>query len=668
MAWKPVLTSDFGVHGPDCRFVPPDADTNAHMTFSGVNSLPRGHGFHVKQLSASDVRNGHRPGHSANPAFKGRRYSKGPEMPRQQRRLAAIVSADVVGYSRLMQADEAGTHSRLKDVYRSLVAPKIEEYGGRVVKLMGDGLLAEFPSVVSATEWALEVQTAISTASADEPSELRIEYRVGVNLGDVIVDGEDLYGDGVNIAARLQEIAPPGGICLSEGAFQQVRGKVRAEFADGGKATLKNIVGEQQVWRWPGATPAVVLSSVDVSLPVPGFAGRPAIAVLPFENLSRDPEQEYFVDGIAEDILTRLAMWRRFPVIARKSSFSYKGRSIGMKEVGRELGARYILEGSVRKAGNRVRITGQLIDAVGAYHIWAERYDRSIEDVFAVQDEIADAIVTALEPAVGRAEMQRAQRKNPENLDAWDLYQQGMWFLSKTTREDTERARALFRQSAAEDPNFAAPFAGLGLLGFLEVSLGYTANPAQAMATARVAAATSVRLDELDPLAQVALGYASSWNREYDAGVTAARRAVELNPSFALGYHCLGGANFLAGRFDEAVVAMERAVRIGPSDPWLFLFLNGVAGCRYMLKDYERSVEAAQLSVERFEQYPSGPRFLAMSLAQLGRKEEAARALTHFLNLSPGHTLASARHSYPLRQRADLEHFLDGLVKAGLPA
>jgi adenylate cyclase len=420
--------------------------------------------------------------------------------------------------------------------------------------------------------------------------------------------------------------------------------------------------------RMPSATPAVVLSSVDVSLPVPGFAGRPAIAVLPFENLSRDPEQEYFVDGIAEDILTRLAMWRRFPVIARKSSFSYKGRSIGMKEVGRELGARYILEGSVRKAGNRVRITGQLIDAVGAYHIWAERYDRSIEDVFAVQDEIADAIVTALEPAVGRAEMQRAQRKNPENLDAWDLYQQGMWFLSKTTREDTERARALFRQSAAEDPNFAAPFAGLGLLGFLEVSLGYTANPAQAMATARVAAATSVRLDELDPLAQVALGYASSWNREYDAGVTAARRAVELNPSFALGYHCLGAANFLAGRFDEAVVAMDRAVRIGPSDPWLFLFLNGVAGCRYMLKDYERSVEAAQLSAERFEQYPSGPRFLAMSLAQLGRKEEAARALAHFLNLSPGHTLASARHSYPPRQRADLEHFLDGLAKAGLPA
>jgi adenylate cyclase len=592
---------------------------------------------------------------------------------RVERRMAAILAADVVGYSRLMGVDEEGTLAELKALRAGSINPKVAEHHGRIVNTTGDGLLVEFSSIVDAVRCAVEIQREVAERNAVIPAGKRIEFRIGINLGDVIIDEGDIFGDGVNIAARLEAMADPGGICVNRVVRDQVRDKLDIAFEDMGEQQVKNIARPVRAYRVqlaekPVAASTVMLSSVDVSQPVPGFGGRPAIAVLAFENLSRDPEQEYFVDGIAEDILTRLAMWRHFPVIARKSSFSYRGRSIDVKNVGRELGARYILEGSVRKAGNRVRITVQLIDAAGAYHVWAERYDRSMEDVFAVQDEIADAIVTALEPAVGRAEMQRAQRKNPENLDAWDLYQRGMWFLSKTTAEDTERARTLFRQSAAEDPNFAAPFAGLGLLGFLEVSLGHAVDPAHAMAIARVAAAESVRLDELDPLAQVALGYASSWNRQYDAGLTAARRAVELNPSFALAYHSLGGANFLAGRFEEAVVAMERSVRIGPSDPWLFLFLNGVAGCRYMLRDYERSVEAARLSTERFEQYPSGPRFLAMALAQLGREEEAARALARFLTLSPGHTLAAARNSYPFRHEADVQHFLGGLAKAGLPA
>ena len=584
------------------------------------------------------------------------------------RRLAAIVVVDVAGYSRLMGGDEEGTLAALKTHRRELLDPKIAAHNGRIVKTTGDGVLLEFASVLDAVRCCVEVQQAMPERNFDTPEDLRMLFRIGINLGDIIIDDDDIHGDGVNVAARLEGLAEPGGICISGSVHEQVRDRIDQAFEDSGEQEVKNIERPVRVWRWGAApSPVAAPSPIDVSKPVPGFAGRPAIAVLPFENLSPDPEQEYFADGIAEDILTRLAMWRHIPVIARHSSFTYKGRSFDVKDVGRELGARYVLEGSVRKAGNRVRINGQLIDATSGHHVWAEHYDRALEDVFAVQDEITDAIVTALEPAVGRAEMQRAQRKNPESLDAWDLYQRGMWFLSKSTREDTARAYELLRLAAAEDPNFAPPFAGLGLAGFFEISLGFAVDPRETMAAARDAAITSVRLDELDPHAQAALGYTSSWSREYDAGLTAARRAVELNPSFALGYHCLGGANFLVGQFDEAVDAMERAVRISPSDPWLFLFLAGVCACRYMLEEYERSVEAARLSVERFAQYASGHRFLAMALAQLGREEDAHKALEKFLELSPNHTLRAARHSFPFRHKANLAHFLDGNRKAGLP-
>jgi adenylate cyclase len=587
-----------------------------------------------------------------------------------ERRLSAILCADIAGYSRLIGSDEEGTLRRLQALWREAVDPAVAAHGGRVVKATGDGVLVEFASVVNAVSCAIVIQRDANSRDADLPDDRRLALRIGINLGDIVVEGDDIFGDGVNIAARLETAAEPGGIWLSASAYEQVRDKIKTTFVDLGEHTLRNIARPVRAYRvMPDAEPGPVplLSSIDMSKPVPGFAGRPAIAVLPFDNLSGDPEQEYFVDGIAEDILTRLAMWRRFPAIARRSSFSYKGRAIDVKEVGRELGARYILEGAVRKAGNRVRITGQLIDAIEGYQVWADRYDRAIADVFVLQDEIADAIATALEPAVGRAEMQRAQRSNPESLDAWDLHQRGMWFLSKTTREDTETARALFQRSATAEPNFAAPLAALGLLGFLEVSLGYAAAPKEAMAAARIAAAASVRLDELDPYAQAALGYAAAWNREYDVGLTAARRAVELNPSFALGYHSFGAANFLAGRFDESIVAMERSVRMGPSDPWLFLYLNGVSFCRYMRRDYEGCIEAARLSLERFEQYPSGPLILAMALAQLGRKAEAERALAYLLNLAPGYTFEAVRHARPFQHEADLAFFVDGLRKAGLP-
>ena len=582
------------------------------------------------------------------------------------RRLSAILLADVVGYSRLMGEDEAGTLAQVKAHRKELIDPKIAEHNGRIVKLMGDGTLVEFPSVVDAVECATEIQRSMRKRNADVPEGRRIEFRIGINLGDIIIDGDDIYGDGVNVAARLQELAEPGAVCVSDKVYDEVQGKTDLAFENLGEHRVKNIVRPVCVFQ-------VLLGETrlgaptDVSQPVPGFGGRPAIAVLPFENMSGDPEQEYFADGIAEDILTRLAMWRWLPVIARNSSFTYKGRAIDVKDVGRELGARYVLEGSVRKAGNRVRISGQLIDSETGHHVWAERYDRALEDVFAVQDEITEAIVAALEPAVGRAEMQRANRENPDSLDAWDLYQRGMWYLNKITTQDIERAGELFQRSADEDQNFAAARAGIALVGIFKILLGSAEHPASTLAAAHEAALNSVRCDELDPYAQTALAYTSTYSGQYDAGLTAARRAVELNPSFALGYHARFAALFMAGQFREGVDDAERGIRLSPSDPWLFLFLGALSAYHYMVRDYERAIEAAKMSVQRFPQHVSGHRWLAIALAQLGQTEEARDALAKSIDLAPNYTMERARHTFPFRHEKDLEHLLDGLRKAGLP-
>ncbi|MFQ5954557.1 MAG: adenylate/guanylate cyclase domain-containing protein [Kiloniellales bacterium] len=580
-----------------------------------------------------------------------------------QRRLAAIVSADVAGYSRLMGADEAGTLATLRAHRSELWIPTFEHFGGRVVGTAGDSILVEFLSAVAAVESSLAVQRGMMERNADLPQDKRMLLRVGINIGEVIDEGGDIYGDGVNIAARLEGLSAPGGIALSGNVYEQVRGKLDERFEESGEHEVKNIDRPVRVWRWGEKTSA---GPIDVSQPVPGFADRPAIAVLPFENLSQDPEQNFFADGIAEDILTRLATWRWLPVIARNSSFTYKGRLVDVKDVGRDLGARYVLEGSVRKAGNRVRITGQLIDTETGHHVWADRYDRALEDIFAVQDEITDAIVAALEPAVGRAEMQRAQRKNPENLDAWDYYQRGLWFLSKITEQDLKRAREMLMQSVAADPNFASPLAGIGLLGFLEITMGFTSDRAATLAAAREAAYRAARLDELDPFAQAAYGYICALSGEHDAGIAAAQRAVELNPSFALGYHCLHAALFFAGRFQESLDAAERACRISPNDPWLFYFLTGLSACNYMMRHYKLAVEKAKISVERYSQYASVYRWLAVALAQLGRTEEAHEALSKFLELSRG-AFEEARYAYAFREKSDLAHYLDGLRKAGLP-
>ena len=364
---------------------------------------------------------------------------------RVERRLAAILAADVAGYSRLMGADEEGTLARLKALRREVADPKIKEHRGRIVKTTGDGLLLEFASVVDAVRCAVEVQREITERNADVPRDRRIELRMGINVGDIIKDGRDIHGDGVNVAARLEALAEPGGICVSRVVRDQVRDKLDFSFEDMGERQVKNISRPVRVLRvllgdGPGRPEPAAAASATPPLPLPD---KPSLALLPFTNMSGDSEQEFVSDGIAEDVITALSRYPSLFVIARNSSFTYKGQAVDVKQVGRELGVRYVLEGSMRKAGNRIRVTAQLIEAGTGNHVWAERYDRDLADIFAVQDEITHALTTALAPAIADAELRRAIRKPPETLDAWAAYQRGLWHVSKANSDAHDCAELL---------------------------------------------------------------------------------------------------------------------------------------------------------------------------------------------------------------------------------
>ncbi|HMB77009.1 MAG TPA: adenylate/guanylate cyclase domain-containing protein, partial [Kiloniellaceae bacterium] len=373
-----------------------------------------------------------------------------------ERRLAAILAADVVGYSRLMEADESGTLARLKAHRKDLIEPTIAAHHGRLVKLMGDGALVEFASAVDAVECAVKVQAGMAARTADEPKGRRIVFRIGINIGDLIVDGEDLYGDGVNIAARLEKLAAPGGVCVSRNVVSQVRGKVGFEFENLGQQKVKNISEPLQVFRVTTKEPGPTDGGEAVG--PPPLPDKPSIAVLPFNNMSNDPDQDYFADGMVEEIITALSRARWLFVIARNSSFTYKGRTVDVKQVGQELGVRFVLEGSVRKAGNRVRITGQLIDAKTGAHLWADHFDGALEDVFELQDQVTASVVGAIAPKMEHAEIERAKRKQTENLDAYDYYLRGLAAVYQWTRDANEEALALFSRAVALDPTFASAY------------------------------------------------------------------------------------------------------------------------------------------------------------------------------------------------------------------
>ena len=584
-----------------------------------------------------------------------------------QRRLAAIVSADVVAYTRLMERDEVGTHARLRARFKALIEPKIGEHGGRVVKLMGDGLLAEFPSVVDAVNWAVEVQAKVAELSAAEPDEQRIVYRVGVNLGDVIVDGDDIYGDGVNVAARLQEIAERGGVCISEKVQTEVRGKLNVEFVDGGTQTVKNVRDPLRIWRW---SPGQVEASDTALRPLAGeplaLPDKPSIAVLPFDNMSGDPEQEYFADGMAEDIITALSHMPWFFVIARNTTFTYKGRAVDVKQVARELGVQYVLEGSVRKGGNRLRITAQLIDAMTGKHVWAERYDREIVDIFAVQDEVTEAIVGAVAPEFLSVEAKRAQRKDPGLLDAWECVMRGRALVWKMGREEVAEARKLFERAIQLAPSGEFGMSDLAFVHFLEFYYRWSGSPERSSDEMIRVAEKAVAVDDHDAWAHTMLGLVNVFARRWDEALPAVERAIELNPNFAPAHGVRGFALALVGEVDEAIESIDNADRLSPRDSFKAFWIMGRVWANFIDGRYEEAVKTAQQAIRLAPNNPTYRRQLAASYAMMDRIDEAQAAIQEYLRLEPNHTVADSK-KVPTKIPEHLERFLNGLRRAGLP-
>lgn len=579
-----------------------------------------------------------------------------------ERRLAAILAADVVGYSSLMEADEAGTLAALKGLRQDLIDPRIDEHHGRLVKLMGDGALVEFASVVDAVACAVGIQQAMVVRNADIAEDRCIRFRIGVHLGDVIVEGDDIYGNGVNIAARLEGLAEPGDVYISQQAYDQVEANLDLSYEDLGERHVKNISRPIKVWRWSSGTPSAhAQASPPLALP-----DKPSIAVLPFTNMSRDPDQEYFADGIAEDIITGLARMRWFFVSARNSSFTYKGRRADINQISRELGVRYVLEGSVRKAGNRVRITVQLIDAASGNHLWAERYDRELSDIFAVQDEITETVVATIEPQLYVAESERAGRKTPESLDAWDLAMRAMPHLWRTTESDNEHAQALLQAAIGHDPNYAPAYGPLGFSYIWHAWMGWGKDPVRLIPKAESAGQRAIALDSQDPWAHLAMAGVYGYRRRHGDAVDELRKAVDLNPSFSLGYIWLGVVMAYAGEFEESNEALDRAYRISPRDPFN-AWIPAIRAIVYFTAGRNR--DARDLSYETIKMRPDmvgAWRLVTITSAHLGELEEARRALAETKRLQPTISLAWARAYGPWVRPADLERYVEGFRLAGL--
>jgi len=583
-----------------------------------------------------------------------------------ERKLTTIFAADVVGYSRLMGEDEAGTLARLKSLRKELVQPKIAGGRGRIVKLMGDGLLAEFPSVVEAVRCAVDIQQDMAGREAGLPDERRIRLRIGVNLGDIIVEGSDIYGDGVNVAARLEGLAEPGGICISGKVYEEVRNKLPTAFEDLGEQEVKNIREPVRVYRWTDAAvdPVPDMAGAKAGLPLPD---KPSIAVLPFDNMSDDPEQEYFADGMAEDIITALSKYRSFFVSARNSTFTYKSSAVDVKQVGRDLGVRYVLEGSVRRSGNRVRITAQLIEAESGNHIWAERYDREMADLFDLQDEITQSIVTTVIPELTDAEHARGIRKPPENLDAWELYQRGMWHAYRLTETDLSEAEDLLRKSIAMDPTFAAPWSGLGFVLQHQTAFGWTKENTSRWPEALQAAREAIMRDERDALAHAVMARILVAEDKVSQALRSAQRAVEHNENSSLANMTLSMALVAAERAPEALSHIDRALRLSPRDPlrWTHEIVRG-----YTLMVQVRYDEAKQ-SFESSALYNNAGFWPYVHLAHLyvlmGQIEEARAAVRDALALQPDLTISHFVTFSALVGKRSLESYANNLKLAGLP-
>jgi adenylate cyclase len=585
-----------------------------------------------------------------------------PEV-RTTRRLAAILAADVVGYSRMMAGDEAGTLAALKRHREAIFDPAVAANSGRIVKLIGDGTLVEFGSVVDAVNCALAVQRMIAAEGA---TSAKITLRIGVNLGDIIIDGDDIYGDGVNVAARLEPLAEPGGVCVSAIVNESVGSRVEVSFVDGGEVQVKNIDRPIRVWKWH---PGKGLPMASVPKPATEIAkpGKPAIAVLPFNNMSGDPEQEYFSDGITEDIITDLSKVAGLMVIARNSSFTYKGKSVDIRTVGRELGVTVVLEGSIRRAGNRVRITAQLIDAGTGGHVWADRYDRDLTDIFAVQDEVTREIVGALKISLTPSETARISEGGTTNVEAHDLLLRGRELAMAPTknRDVFERSVAIFTKAIDLDPDYADAYAALAATYNLDFHNRWTDDPDGSRDKSVRYAELAVKKGPNEPFPHYVAALVAVFRGDLDRALAEANTALALNPNYALALSARGNITNFLGEPEAAIPLIEQAIRLDPGFAHQYMHFLGMA---YMaLGKYET---AAAVFKERIVLAPETDltrAFYASALGHLGRLEEAREVWRDLKRINPKYSFAGHIGRLPFRKKADVERIAAGLTKAGLP-
>lgn len=574
-----------------------------------------------------------------------------------ERRLAAIMAADVVGYSRLMEVREAETLARVQAQLKDVLEPIIAAHTGRIVKLMGDGLLADFASAVNAVACAVDIQARIAAREPDLPAENRLQMRIGVNLGDIILQGDDIFGDGVNIAARLEGLAEPGGICISGTAFDTVDGKLPMTFQDLGPQIVKNI--EKPIRAYKVVPDPVGRPAPDADKRHPALPDRPSIAVLRLVNLSADPEQQYFADGITDDIITNLAKCRWLFVIAHSSTSRYRGDGSDVRRAGTELGVRYILEGSVRRSGNKVRVTAQLINAESGVHLWAERYDRTLTDIFELQDEITRNVIAVMEPALKKAEIERVHRKRQDNLNAYELYLQALHRMYDSQPEGRAAALDRVEKALQLDPDYAEAH-GIGAWCYFAKSLweGSLPEPYRDPMLHHVRAVQRLNTEDASTLAHAAIALALG-TQDYTTALSMIDRAIQINPSSAHAFGHGSVINTWAGHYETSIAASDIAMRLSPYDPLLVMPLAGQAGARLMMADYAGAVLYAERALQIYATHTPSFLILIASLVRMGNNLAAKNRARQLLAVSP---------SYRIIDKAPiLQHFVAELVEAGLP-
>jgi adenylate cyclase len=578
-----------------------------------------------------------------------------------KRKLTSIFSTDAVGYSRLMGEDEAATVHTIT-IYRNVISALIKQHNGTVIDSPGDNLLAEFASVVDAVQCAVAVQKELKARNDELPENRKMQFRIGINLGDVIQEGDRIYGDGVNIAARLEGLAEPGGVCISGLVYDQVENKVPFEYEDMGKQTVKNITKPIHVYR--------VLAISDINSPDLGIEfelpDKPSIAVLPFVNMSGDSEQEYFSDGITEDIITALSRSPWLFVISRNSSFAYRGVMVDVKQISKELGVRYILEGSVRKAGNRVRVTAQLIDGNIGNHVWAEKYDGELHDIFDLQDGITQQVVATLLTQIQTHVGEITKRFEHPDVVTWDLLARGWKLYYEMTKESLVAAEKIFRRAIALSPSSCDPHHLLAGVLFHQVWMGYVTDNGAIISEAYELAILAIGINERNEYAHWTFGLIQLARGKHDMAIAELKRAIELNPNCSLAYGSLGTVLSFSGEFDESIKNNEIAIRSNPLDPSIFYRYSGIAMAHFLAGRHSEAVQWAIKSIHRKPTWRLGHAVLVSALAQQNRLEEAKVAVDNFLGIIPDATISDFR-KLPFKNQDDAQQIGDGLRNAGLP-